>query len=84
MEWNTKSIVEYVRHSLEEEEDFHFLRFEFLQRLNIAQIQLDLIHLKSKIGRADLLSEEDRQTLQLRLKDYGMLERQQSNILFRR
>jgi hypothetical protein len=68
------NIVGYVKQSLEDEEEFHFLRFEFLQRLNIAQIQLDLIRLKSEINRDDLLSIDNRLTLQSRLKDYGRLK----------
>lgn len=75
MDRNSKNIVEYVRQSLEKEEDFHFLRFEFLQRLNITQIQLDLISLKSNINRDELLSSDNKQALQLRLRDYGRPER---------
>jgi len=73
MEGNGRNMVEYVRQSLADEEEFHFLRFEFLQRLNITQIQLDLIKLKSEINRDDVLSADNRQALQSRLKDYGRL-----------
>ncbi|KAK4237703.1 hypothetical protein C8A03DRAFT_44466 [Achaetomium macrosporum] len=53
------------------EEEFHFLRFEFLQRLNLAQLQLDLIRLKANINKGGVLSSEDKQAIQLRLKDYA-------------
>jgi hypothetical protein len=68
------NIVGYVRQSLEVEEEFHFLRFEFLQRLNITQIQLDLIRLKSEIDRDNYLSVDNRVALQTRLGDYGRLQ----------
>lgn len=42
-----QNLVQYVAESLEHEEDFHFLRFEFLQRLNIVNLEVDLAHLKS-------------------------------------
>jgi len=71
MDADNKSLVQYVRRSLEEEEEFHFLRFESLQRLNIAQIQLDLARLKSKINREGSLSGNDGRALTERLRDFG-------------
>ncbi|KAK0619026.1 hypothetical protein B0T14DRAFT_518430 [Immersiella caudata] len=67
-----KRIVQYVRQSLDDEEEFHFLRFEFLQRLNIVQIQRDLIRLKSNISRENAVSIENSQVLEQRLKDYAL------------
>ncbi|AEO67906.1 uncharacterized protein THITE_2117075 [Thermothielavioides terrestris NRRL 8126] len=71
MEGSGRELVDYVDRSLQEEEEFHFLRFEFLQRLNIAQLQLDLVRLKSNIRRSNVLSNEDKQTLHTKLRDYA-------------
>ncbi|KAK3321857.1 hypothetical protein B0H66DRAFT_601339 [Apodospora peruviana] len=65
------NLVQYVNRSLEEEE-FHFLRFEFLQRLNIAQIQLDLIRTKRNIKRQGAVTSDDGQQLRERLRDYAI------------
>lgn len=64
-------LVQYIGQSLKDEEEFHFLRFEFLQRLNIAQLQLDLVRLRSSINRSRMISDDNRQVLQTKLKDYG-------------
>jgi len=71
MDTDASNLVQYVRRSLDSEEEFHFLRFEFLQRLNIAQIQLDLIRMKSRISRDSMISSEDKQVLTAKLRDYG-------------
>lgn len=44
-------LLDYVSTSLVEEETFHFLSFEFLQRLNIVRIQNDLIDMRENILR---------------------------------
>ncbi|KAK5655838.1 hypothetical protein OQA88_5377 [Cercophora sp. LCS_1] len=64
------NIIQYVNRSLEDEEEFHFLRFEFLQRLNLTQLTVKLCRLKSQIRRdgkaePDVLSE-----LSATLRDY--------------
>ncbi|KAK0741610.1 hypothetical protein B0T21DRAFT_359764 [Apiosordaria backusii] len=71
MESDNKNLVEYVKRSLEAEEEFHFLRFEFLQRLNITQIQLDLIRMKSNINGDGALSDVNKSLLTSRLADYA-------------
>lgn len=45
------NLVGYVYRSLEDEEEFHFLRFEFLQRINITQLEVKLVRMKSEIQR---------------------------------
>jgi hypothetical protein len=77
-----KNLVAYVNKSLENEEDFHFLRFEFLQRLNIVHLEVDLVRMRSKFRRAKRTSNGDLKTdlknLQGTLRDYGeILEMQQ-------
>jgi hypothetical protein len=72
MELNEEEgLVEYVNRSLDEEEDFHFLRFEFLQRVNIVRLELDLVRLKSRFQHDNRASIGDLDTLQSKLQDYG-------------
>ncbi|RSL60420.1 hypothetical protein CEP53_005443 [Fusarium sp. AF-6] len=66
-----KNLVEYVNRSLEVEEDFHFLRFEFLQRLNITQLQVKLVRLKSRIHAQRQVSVQDQELLQGMLRDHA-------------
>lgn len=67
-----RNLVRYVNRSLEDEEDFHFLRFEFLQRLNITQLQVRLARLKSRIHSQGLINNQDQEILQGTLRDYGI------------
>lgn len=68
---DNKNLISYVNRSLQEEEDFHFLRFEFLQRTNIVALQVELIRLKKKIREDKDISENDLKILKDTLKDYG-------------
>lgn len=63
-------LLEYVNRSLDEEEEFHFLRFESLQRINIVQLQDKLVQLKRK-AQAKTLAADDYEGLKTTLKDYG-------------
>ncbi|KAK0743525.1 hypothetical protein B0T18DRAFT_415393 [Schizothecium vesticola] len=65
-----ENIVLYVQRSLEEEEEFHFLRHEFLQRVNITNLGVKLVRLKSRIQKNQKAGEEDLETLQKYLEDY--------------
>lgn len=67
------NFVKYANRSLEQEEEFHFLRFEFLQRLNLSKIQVDLVRTKSRFQRDGYASADDLRTLQIQLQDYGTL-----------
>jgi hypothetical protein len=53
------------------DEDFHFLRFESLQRTNIVALQLKLIRTKDKILTNEDLSHADVETLRETLEQYG-------------
>lgn len=64
-------LVEYINRSLDEEEEFHFLRFEFLQRLNIVKLQLDLVRLKGRFQREKRASIRDLEALESTLERYG-------------
>ncbi|KAI1455353.1 hypothetical protein F4805DRAFT_275999 [Annulohypoxylon moriforme] len=64
-------LVAYILQSLEEEEEFHFLRFEFLQRLNITQIQIKLARIKRCIEREYCVSSSNGKLLEKTLRDYA-------------
>lgn len=70
MEDNT-NFIHYVESSLRQEGDFHFLRFEYLQRLNLVKMQVDLVHLRSRIQKDKNPSEDDFRSLKIMLEDYG-------------
>lgn len=70
-EGDGSKILEYVVRSLNEEEDFHFLRLEFLQRLNIVELQLELVQLKRRIQQKHVLDANSREELRVGLKHYG-------------
>ena len=64
-------LFKYVQHTLKDEETFHFLGFEFLHRVNIVQIQNDLIAMRENVhstrGR-----DFDKDRLNRLLDDYSM------------
>ncbi|KAI0885794.1 uncharacterized protein GGS22DRAFT_199966 [Annulohypoxylon maeteangense] len=66
-----RDLVAYVLQSLEEEEEFHFLRFEFLQRLNITQLQVKLARLRKCIEKEYCVSSSNRELLEKTLRDYA-------------
>jgi hypothetical protein len=66
-----QDLFNYVRLSVQEEEDLHFLRFEFLQRLNLTQLEVELARLRSKFNRNKALSLEDKTSLRIKLNEYG-------------
>lgn len=63
-----RKLVEYVKESLDSEEDFHFLRFEGLQRLNISRFEAELAHTKSQMKRGETVDLVD---LSRTLHDYS-------------
>ena len=73
-ESEAQSFVSYVHRSLDEEESFHFMRFEFLQRLNLSHFHVKLARIKSRVQKKGECSEDELETLQVLLKDYGMYE----------
>ncbi|KAM6527657.1 hypothetical protein FALCPG4_008708 [Fusarium falciforme] len=64
------NFVAYVNRSLEDEEQFHFLRFEFLQRLNITRLGVNLVRLKSDIQRQGYATSDQSDRLTTTLRDY--------------
>ncbi|KAI2469425.1 hypothetical protein F4781DRAFT_215760 [Annulohypoxylon bovei var. microspora] len=65
-----RDLVAYVLQSLEEEEEFHFLRFEFLQRLNMTQMQIKLAKIKRGLGNGECVSGNG-ELLEKTLRDYA-------------
>jgi len=66
-------LYRYVKESLDKEESFHFLGFEMLQRLNIAQLQLRLAEIKESVKEKGKYSVDPTKTHELKeaLIDYG-------------
>jgi hypothetical protein len=48
----SRQLYDYVQQSLDGEESFHFLGFEMLQRLNIANLQYRLAKIKAIVEEA--------------------------------
>lgn len=82
LESDSENFVQYVNRSLDEEEDFHFLRFEFLQRLNLTQLQVKLVRMKSQFQQSGKASPAELETLQTTLAAYGKPTRSHSSHLY--
>lgn len=67
-----EKLAAYTLDSIDNEEDFHFMRFESIQRLNIAHLQIDLTRIKSKVfgGQIDVWA-SDIEDLRLKLQQYS-------------
>ncbi|KAI4917761.1 hypothetical protein J4E85_009853 [Alternaria conjuncta] len=70
---NHADLLQYVARSLEDEEEFHFLQFESLQRTNIVAQQIELFELKQQFQNAKSVSANDLKDLKDTLKDYERL-----------
>jgi hypothetical protein len=64
-------LLQYVEASLDEDEEFHFLRFEHLQRTNLVALQMKLIRTKDALSKASTISDEDLEKLRTNLEQYG-------------
>lgn len=70
----TRKLIDYTINSVDVEEDFHFLRFEFLQRLNIVRLEYELAQIKSRLYRLDYnASAIELNELRTRLHEYSKL-----------
>ncbi|KAL1859647.1 hypothetical protein Daus18300_009512 [Diaporthe australafricana] len=67
-----KKLVGYVNESVDTEEDFHFLRFEALQRLNIVNLEVDLARMKSQFMSQQCGSARELEDLRLKLEQYAV------------
>ncbi|OIW24481.1 hypothetical protein CONLIGDRAFT_691813 [Coniochaeta ligniaria NRRL 30616] len=70
-----EDIVRYVKESLNDEKDFHFLRLEFLQRINIAHQQLGLVRVQTKFQRQSKATSKELDDVAVALRDYNALGR---------
>jgi hypothetical protein len=70
MEETQLEVFRYVSESLDKEETFHILGFEFLQRYNIVQLQNHLIAARESIYKDPTSSNSE---LKLLLRDYSTL-----------
>lgn len=69
-----KSLVDYSFESVQVEEDFHFLRFEFLQRVNIVALENELAQIKSRLYAQDhITSPQELEELRKVLREYGSI-----------
>jgi hypothetical protein len=64
-------LLQYVARSVDEDEEFYFLRFESLQRTNIVALQTRLVRLKDKLRKKENVSDQDLESLRLTLEQYG-------------
>lgn len=64
-------LFNYVEHTLNDEETFHYLGFEFLHRLNIVRIQNDLIAIREDMYR-NRGRKFDKANLDRLLSDYSV------------
>lgn len=62
-ESDAENLIKYVMRSLEKEGEFHFHKHEFLHRLNITQLGVKLVRLKSEIQRDGSASEHTLEVL---------------------
>lgn len=70
-ECHEQDIVSYVIKSIEREDEFGFLQLEFLQRLNIADYEVKLVRMKSRIQDHNRASATELEELSVMLRDYS-------------
>lgn len=65
-------LVEYSSKSVQVEEDFHFLRFEFLQRVNIVALENELAQIRSRLyAESHTTNPQELEHLRNKLQQYG-------------
>lgn len=64
-------LIDYVQESVDVEEDFHFLRFESLQRLNIVSLQIELAQMKSRLHQNGTASAAELNGLRVLFSNYS-------------
>ena len=68
---HNEELLQYVERSLKEDKDFHFLRFEKLQRINLVALQMKLIRTKAALSEASTISDDNLENLRTTLEQYG-------------
>jgi hypothetical protein len=67
-----QDIIGYVTESLHREDEFSFLRLEFLQRLNIVHHEIALVRMKSQLQADAQASPTQLERLAVVLRDYSI------------
>lgn len=69
---HVKRLAQYVNpyESINEEEDFHFIRFESLQRFNLANLEFDLAQLKCQLLGQQKGTAQSVEALRIKLEQY--------------
>ncbi|KAF7672925.1 vit family domain-containing protein [Alternaria burnsii] len=70
-ECRNKDLLDYIQRSIDQDEEFHFLRFEKLQRTNLVALQMKLIRTKDALSKASTISDDDLEKLRATLEQYG-------------
>lgn len=65
-----EGLLGYSQHSVQEDEEFHFMRFEHLQRVNIAALQLELVQMKDEIRTLEELNVNRVEQLRSTMEQY--------------
>lgn len=71
VESKNEELLQYVERSFNEYEEFHFLRFEKLQRINLVALQMKLIRTQDALSEASTISDDDLEKLRTNLEQYG-------------
>ncbi|CAN9479429.1 unnamed protein product [Alternaria alternata] len=64
-------LLQYITRSIDSDEEFHFLRFEKLQRTNLVALQMKLVRTKDALSTATTMSDDDLEILRVDLEQYG-------------
>jgi hypothetical protein len=67
-----EDIIGYVTESLHREDEFSFLRLEFLQRINIVNHEITLVRMKSELQAPAQASPTQLERLAVALRDYSI------------
>jgi len=71
VESKNEELLQYVERTFHEYKEFHFLRFEKLQRINLVALQKKLIRTKDALSKASTISDDDLEKLRTNLEQYG-------------
>ncbi|CAN9445952.1 unnamed protein product [Alternaria alternata] len=64
-------LLQYITRSIDSDEEFHFLRFEKLQRTNLVALQMKLVRTKDALSTATTMSDDDLEILRVDLEQYA-------------
>jgi hypothetical protein len=68
-------LLQYNKRSVDEDEEFSFMRFESLQRINITALQLKLARLKDTLRKTQDVSDDELENLRVNMEQYGQCNR---------